>query len=69
MGAGSAAQRHHPTGLDDGLIATRAVVSIIRYNFDARSGAPALPQGRWAGARARGIAIASHQKEELISAQ
>jgi hypothetical protein len=31
MGAGSAATRHAPIGLDDGLIATQAVVNFIRY--------------------------------------
>jgi hypothetical protein len=62
MGEGSAARRHHPTGLDDGLIATPAVVSVVRYVLRRSLGAPALPsQGRWAGPEARGIAIASQQ--------
>ena len=39
---GSAGQRRHPAGLDDRLIASRAVVSVVRYVLRRSLGASAL---------------------------
>jgi hypothetical protein len=62
MGAGSAARRHAPIGLDDGLIATQAVVNFIRYIL-RRSLGLLLRPARFVGRSARVVAIASQQTD------
>ena len=55
-------RRHAPIGLDDGLIATQAVVNFIRYILQRSFGLLPRP-ARFVGRSARVVAIASQQTD------